>query len=74
MLQVAEETTLADYIASMSKPWVWGGAIEIKAFCNLFRVNVQVVVTYTGRVIDILSETPTKRSVTIYYNGSHFYQ
>jgi len=63
---------LKDYTASMSNNWQWGGAIEIRAYCELFSVNVCVHVQYTGKKFTINSTKVSRRTVHIRYTGNHF--
>jgi hypothetical protein len=36
-------TTLFNYVSKMRHISTWGGAIEIRAFCNLYNLSVEVV-------------------------------
>ena len=65
-------TNLQDYIKKMSLTSTWGGAIEIKCFCELFKVDVKV--KHKNRII---SFTPNDKSIskgiaTILYTGNHY--
>lgn len=67
--------TLARYIARMRLPSTWGGAIETKAFCNMFNAVVLVKVLRDGRMIEFrpspdASEAP--HPFMISWNGSHY--
>ena len=45
--------SLQQYVQRMKNMGQWGGAIEIKAFCDLFRMNVKVHSFPNRRVIDL---------------------
>jgi len=65
-------TNLEDYIKKMSSTSTWGGAIEIKCFCEIFKVDVKV--KHKNRIINF---TPNKKNVskgiaTILYTGNHY--
>jgi hypothetical protein len=67
-----EGGTLQDYANHMLRSDVWGGAIEIKTYCELYAVNVVVHVLYTGKVFTVESSKTPRRIVHISYTGSHF--
>jgi hypothetical protein len=57
----------------MGSDTAWGGAIEIKAFCDLFKVRVIVHVLSTGQTIEFVPSTGTTPvAFNISWNGSHF--
>jgi len=65
--------TLSSYVAHMGSDTAWGGAIEIKAFCDLFKVRVIVHVLSTGQTIEFVPSTGTTPvAFNISWNGSHF--
>lgn len=80
------ETTFADimawmqedvdkYCESMSNDATWGGAIEIRAFVNLFRTNVTVHTTHPQapkRTIEFKCSVSTPNAVNILWTGNHF--
>ena len=70
-----EFDNMDNYINMMKRTSTWGGAIEIKAFCNMYNHNVNVVDTKTGRIINFLPNT-TKYSneITINWNGGHYWK
>jgi len=54
---------------------VWGGAPEIKSFCEMYKVNVIVKNIRGGNInedITFSCNTPTNRWVVISWNGGHF--
>jgi len=69
---------LKDYIREMRKPSTWGSAIEIKTFCEIYKVKVVVVNLRDNRHIEFIPSS--KRSIfpipehTIYlrYTGNHY--
>lgn len=63
-----------DYVTNMRDPGTWGGAIEIKAFCELYRVAVEVRVRSTQKTIlfqpSNLSSVPSR--IRIEWQGCHY--
>lgn len=72
IIEWTEGTSLANYANKMSRPGVWGGAIEIRAFCEMYEMDVTVHVLYTHKAFIIESSFEPCRVVHINYNGSHF--
>ena len=70
--------TKEQYIQNMRDDNTWGGAPEIKAFCEMYKVIVKVVILSSHKVIDFtprIADEPTQkidRYVIISWNGSHF--
>jgi len=60
------------YLDRMNNTSTWGGAIEIRAYCELFRINVVVHVLYTRKEFEIKSSQPTLLTTHISYTGNHF--
>lgn len=69
-----------NYLEKMRHSNTWGGAVEIKAFCELFSIQVNVVVLETRKTISFV---PNKwetqnctindlRCITITWNGYHY--
>ncbi len=67
-----EGLDLQSYTNRMAQSNTWGGAIEIRAFCELFEMNVIVHVQYTGYQFSIETSKIPSRTVHIRYDGSHF--
>ena len=74
-----DNVSIQDYIKHMRNNATWGGAIEIKAFCEMYNVNVEVINirnnerdTHSKKEIKFLSHTPSNRWVSITWNGGHF--
>ena len=58
--------SLNDYILSMRNPGTWGGAIEIKAFCNMYFMNVNVLDTRTNKnTIQFVEGSKAKKTLNI---------
>lgn len=65
---------MGDYVESMRKGSTWGGAIEIKAFCEIFQVAVMVRIRQTARdlVFYPSRRRDVPRMVMIEWQGSHY--
>tara|TARA_Y100000389_G_C17287956_1_gene426463 strand:+ start:437 stop:730 length:294 start_codon:yes stop_codon:yes gene_type:complete len=63
---------LKSYIDEMEKTSTWGGAIEIKCFCELFKISVNV--KHKNRVIKFTPKhKETSRGIaTLIYTGNHY--
>ena len=65
--------TLPQYVARMRHPSTWGGAIEIKAFCDMFQVSIHVVVLRDRKTIEFQPSNMTARDrFMISWNGFHY--
>lgn len=74
--------TLEQYVARMRLQSTWGGAIEIKAFCDLFHASVSVIVlrnsvgagSQTQKIVEFTPSTGDGKMLrfTISWNGSHY--
>lgn len=64
------------YLSEMNKSNAWGTAIEIKAFCELFDINVTVhlISPLKKDLIEFVctASTKNKKTVHISYNGDHY--
>ena len=61
------------YVDQMRGENTWGGAIEIKAFCDLYGVNVEVIILADGKKVTFNPKKgPSEISVIITWNGNHF--
>ena len=69
-----EDKSLHDYVHEMSKDSTWGGGIEIKAFCEMFKIRVFVHVLRDGKVIKFYPSQNKfeKKYVEIFWNGYQF--
>ena len=45
-----------EYVQTMSQNTTWGGGIEIRAFANLFQMNVHVHIPQNQRTIEFLGK------------------
>jgi hypothetical protein len=73
IIKWTENLDLNNYTDRMSKQNTWGGAIEIRAFCDLFCVNVIIHVLYTNKKFEINTcNSKPKAEIHLSYNGSHF--
>jgi hypothetical protein len=64
--------SLDEYIAFMKLPSSWGGAIEIKIYCDVFGRNVIVVSQHNYKNIEFFSKKKTNIWDLIHWNGSHY--
>jgi hypothetical protein len=65
------EKPLDQYISSMRRPHVMGGATEIKIFCILFKKNVKVLSEPNKKTIEFVID-PTYPFVHLRWTGNHF--
>lgn len=70
----ANTTSLQSYVHMMSQPSTWGGAIEIRAFCDVFNARVLVLVYETKKTIEFVPWQQNDATVTLMigYTGNHF--
>ncbi len=70
----SENTNLEQYVRTMRLSDTWGGAIEIKAFCELFQVPVKVEIEADKRQIEFIPTRMRQGQKTIFisWNGNHF--
>jgi hypothetical protein len=66
--------TKEQYISEMRKNSTWGGAIEIKAFCDMYHINVEVIVLNSDnkRIFFEPNIKPCNKLLRISWNGNHF--
>lgn len=65
--------TLPQYIQIMKNQNQWGGAIEIKAYCDYFKKNVKVISIPNQRTIEFIAEGGNPNDwITISWNGYHY--
>lgn len=66
--------TLDEYISGMKNPSTWGGAIEIKCFCDIF--NLFVLVHFREKNIGFLPNGNNPQNpnnpIELIYNGGHY--
>ena len=66
-----------DYVTSMRQQSTWGGAIEIQAACNIWKLRIFVIdrrITGREREIEFLpcSVVETVQSIQLNWNGYHY--
>jgi hypothetical protein len=67
-----EHKSLVSYVNHMRRESSWGGAIEIRIFCEIFGYTV-IVVKKDGTVIEFVPKKPSHGGViSIYWNGNHY--
>ena len=75
ILQI-QNSTISTYTQQMRRRHVWGGAIEIRAFCELFNMKVIVYVIRENRNIEFISscfdKKPVDKCIQISWTGSHY--
>ena len=74
--------SLKDYINSMRNTSTWGGAIEIKAFCNIYKKNVFVrnIRDSTSKLIEFVDNPNTiknkfkcdENNYHVTWSGGHY--
>lgn len=71
-IEWAGEGDLGEYASRMARSSTWGTAVEIKACCELYDVDITVHVLYTGREIKFESIYNPRKVIHISYTGSHY--
>jgi len=66
----------ADYVRNMRYPSTWGGALEIKSFCEIYQVGVVVRIHQTGKDVvfkpSSMKDATHIRAVLIGWTGNHY--
>ncbi len=63
----------ANYISSMRRTSTWGGALEIKAFCDMYKKNVRIQSLPNNRDIECLGRGADPRDwITVAWSGGHY--
>ena len=67
------DMSLESYVEKMKNTNVWGGGIEIKAFCEIFNLSVFVKL-HDGKFIEFLPSSINEKteSIQVYYTGNHY--
>ena len=65
-----DDVQLGDYVANMANSHTWGGAIEIRAFCEMFQTRVLVEIH--GRRIEFLPKEEPRFTIHLHYTGNHY--
>jgi hypothetical protein len=71
IIKHVDNVDIKAYVTRMRMSSTWGGAIEIRAYNQLFQANICVKVLHTGKNIEFLYKRNSPLS-TISWNGSHF--
>lgn len=50
----------------------FGGAIEIKAFCNMYKQNVRVKSLPNNKDIDFIGNVENREWIIVTWNGGHY--
>ena len=76
LVQITEGMPLEQYASRMSSPAAWGGALEIRAFCEMYGMDVRVHVRRQQKQIsfECSRQRPGcyRRTVHVSWNGSHY--
>lgn len=70
-----DEANDQQYLDTMNQDSTWGGAIEIKAFVNLFNVNVKVHIPHLQNFVEFVRDENQKDqypTINILWTGNHF--
>lgn len=67
-----EDTDSGTYITDMSSQNTWGGAVEIKAFVNMFEVNVNVHIPSIQKIVEFCYQDNHDKCINILWTGNHF--
>lgn len=66
----------SEYVRNMRCPSTWGGALEIKSFCEIYQVGVVVHIHQTGRDVvfkpSSMENATSLRAVRIVWTGNHY--
>lgn len=65
-----DNVRLEEYVNAMSNPNTWGGAIEIRAFSEIYKVRVLVQIH--DRIIEFLPKHEYNFTIRIHYTGNHY--
>lgn len=63
---------LEQYIRRMRMNSSWGGAIEIRAFCDIFKRNVIIWSIPNKKFIEFISRYENDHFDKLYWNGYHY--
>ena len=62
-----------NYIRDMRNTSTWGGAIEIKAFCDMYEIDVEVYIVSTCKKVLFKSNKKHRNGLLkIYWTGNHY--
>lgn len=63
---------LQKYISHMSKEDTWGGAIEIRCFCQLYKTKVNVVTDDNNSITFLPINNESKYEINISWINNHY--
>ena len=70
-----QHKNIESYIDMMRKTSTWGGAIEIKAFCNMYHTKVIVNGRNNKEKVEFIPAIKSSsKDITINWNGGHYYR
>ena len=75
ILELENNGTPSQYIANMRSTSTWGGAIEIQAACNIWKLSIHVKNYRDGdnKVIQFVPITGNyDRTISVYWTGGHY--
>lgn len=69
--------TVQEYARTLAGGYLWGGAIEMRVFCHIWRVDLGVYQVSSGRELKRISDfaaeqKPRGTVLIIYSNGNHY--
>ena len=62
----------SNYIMNMRDSETWGGAIEIKSFCEIYKIQVNVHIIMNNRIVNFIPLHEPISIINITWNGNHF--
>lgn len=68
----SDNTSLASYVDSMRLTSTWGGAIEIKAFCEIYHRVVHVYDHHHTLIASFIPSSGMGPLVELIWSGSHY--
>ena len=66
-----KDIELCNYITNMRSNETWGGAIEIKSFCEIYKIHVNVHLI-NNKIINFIPLDDPIGIINITWNGNHF--
>lgn len=67
-----EDMNKRDYIHRMRQNNTFGGALEIKAFCNMYKKNVKVDSLPNHKEIEFIGNADDNSWIVLTWNGGHY--
>ena len=65
-------TSLEQYVSHMRHNSTWGGAIEIRSYCNIFNIQVNIIMTDNTIIEFIPDNNKPTRIINLLYTGNHY--